>query len=89
MITALLGIISGLGGHRTDRLFTFMETRGTPRTWWLSMRYGVGVLLGVFVFFVSVFRKPWRDEATAVVLLSFVFVGVGTLAGHVLDDLTE
>lgn len=81
MITAILGVITGLGGHRTDRLFTFLEERGTPRTWWLHSRYGVGVILGVFVFFVIVVRKPWRDEATAVMLPSFVFVGVGTLAG--------
>ncbi len=87
--SALLGIMVGLAGHRTDRLFEYMERQNTPRAWWLTSRYGTGVLLGVFVFFMSVLRKPWRDEAAGKAILSFVFVGVGTIAGHMLDDLMD
>ena len=89
MILALVGIVAGLAGHRTEPIFDYMESNGTPRTWWMSSRYGTGFLLAVFVFFVAVFRKPWRDEATAAVVLSGVFVGIGTIAGKMLDELME
>jgi uncharacterized membrane protein YkvI len=89
MILAIIGIIAGLAGHRTEPIFDYMEENGTPRTWWMSSRYGTGYLLAVLVFFISVFRKSWRDEATAAVLLSGVFVGVGTIAGKMMDELMD
>lgn len=89
MILAIVGIIAGLAGHRTEPIFDYMEENGTPRTWWMSSRYGTGYLLSVLVFFIAALRKPWRDEATAAVLLSGVFVGVGTLVGKMLDELME
>jgi hypothetical protein len=89
MILAAIGIITGLAGHRTEPLFDYMEANGTPRTWWMSSRYGVGYILSVFVFFVAMFRKPWRDEATAVMLLAGVFVGIGTIAGKMMDELMD
>ena len=89
MILALVGVLAGLAGHRTEPLFDYMESNGTPRTWWMSSRYGTGFLLACFVFFVAVFRKSWRDEAAAAMLLSGVFVGIGTLVGKMLDELME
>ena len=89
LVTAILGIVAGLAGHRTDVIFEYLENNNTPRAWWLNGRYGTGVLIGSFVFLLAVWRKPWRDEAVTNMLLSFVFVGVGTLAGHVLDDIME
>ena len=87
MILALVGVLAGLAGHRTEPIFDYMEANGTPRTWWMSSRYGTGFTLAVFVFYVAAFRKPWRDEATAMVLLSGVFVGIGTIIGKMLDEL--
>jgi nitrate/nitrite transporter NarK len=89
LVTAIIGIISGLAGHRTDSIFEYLERNKTPRAWWLNSRYGTGVLIGMFVFFVSVYRKEWRDEAVSKALISFVFVGVGTLVGYVLDGIME
>lgn len=89
MILALIGILAGLAGHRTEPLFDYMERNGTPRTWWMSSRYGTGFLLAVFVFFVAAFRKSWRDEAAATMLLDGVFVGIGTIAGKMLDELMD
>lgn len=89
LVTAVIGIIAGLAGHRTDSIFEYMESNNTPRAWWLTSRYGTGVLIGFFVFFVAIFKKPWRDEAIMMGLFSFVFVGIGTIAGHMFDELMD
>lgn len=89
LLTSIIGIIAGLAGHRTEPIFEYMEKQNTPRTWWMSSRYGTGYLIAMFVFFAAVFRKPWRDEAVSKALLAGVFVGIGTIVGKVLDDLTD
>ena len=89
LASAIIGVLAGLAGHRTEPIFDYMEEKGTPRTWWLSSRYGTGYLLATFVFFVSIWRRSWRDEATAAMLMSGVFVGVGTIVGKMLDELMD
>lgn len=89
MIYAIIGILAGLAGHRTEPIFDYMEENGTPRTWWMSGRYGTGYLLAALVFYASVFRKSWRDEAAGLFVLSGVFVGIGTLVGKMLDELLD
>ena len=85
----IIGALTGLLGHQTDRIIRNIEARGTPPTWTLLSRYGIGYLLTLAVFALMTRRQAWRDEALLLFLAAGVSVGVGVGVGHALDDMRE
>ena len=84
LLDCVLGSLVGLAGHQSEAMLLRWESNGTPKAWILLARYTIGVMIALPVFLLL--RGRIDEGEVKDFVLSFVFVGAGVVAGHVLDE---